>query len=72
MIIEQTQVLRASGGHQLFALEDFTGEWPEGHSRGWRGTKSKKKKKKKLALKSGKVERDWAEVQIRAHSVQRN
>ena len=31
-----------------------------------------KKKKKKLALKSGKVERDWAEVQIRAHSVQRN
>lgn len=69
MIIEQTQVLRASGGHQLFALEDFTGEWPEGHSRGWRGTKSKKKK---LALKSGKVERDWAEVQIRAHSVQRN
>ena len=47
MIIEQTQVLRASGGHQLFALEDFTGEWPEGHSRGWRGTKSKKKKKKK-------------------------
>ena len=70
MIIEQTQVLRASGGHQLFALEDFTGEWPEGHSRGWRGTKSKKKKK--IALKSVKVERDWAEVQIRAHSVQRN
>ena len=34
--------------------------------------KQKKKKKKKLALKSGKVERDWAEVQIRAHSVQRN
>ena len=34
--------------------------------------KKKKKKKKKLALKSGKVERDWAEVQIRAHSVQRN
>ena len=34
--------------------------------------KAKKKKKKKLALKSGKVERDWAEVQIRAHSVQRN
>ena len=70
MIIEQTQVLRASGGHQLFASEDFTGEWPEGHSRGCRGTKTKKKIK--LALKSGKVERDWAEVQIRAHSVQRN
>ena len=70
MIIEQTQVLRASGGHQLFTSEDFTGEWPEGHSRGWRGTKTKKKIK--LALKSGKVERDWAEVQIRAHSVQRN
>ena len=36
------------------------------------GEELKPKKKIKLALKSGKVERDWAEVQIRAHSVQRN
>lgn len=36
------------------------------------GGEELKAKKKKLALKSGKVERDWAEVQIRAHSVQRN